>query len=87
MPGTEPRGVSGLCQRFHALSLVASASQIAHGLGRSTSAESGAPPLPARRTKAMRVPSGDQRGEPSRAVAGAIQWIGVESLTYTPMNE
>ena len=32
---------------------------------------SGAPPFPGRRTKAMRFPSGDQRGLESREVDGA----------------
>ena len=77
--GTEPGRVSGDFQSRFASPLAASAVQIAHGVGRGNSTGSGAPPVPGRRTKARRRPSGDQRGEPSREVEGAIQTMGAVS--------
>ena len=53
---------------------------------RGGSKESGAPPVPGRRTNAIRFPSGDQRGDRSRANAGASHVIGVLSFVNTPMN-
>src|SRR5436309_6697318 len=84
--GTEPDSVSGDFQSRPAAPVAASAVQISHGLGRGGSRESGAPPAPGRRTNAMRFPSGDQRGDRSRANAGASQVTGVLSLVKTPMN-
>src|SRR2546423_3957270 len=48
--------------------------------------ESGAPPLPGCRTKAMRLPSGDQRGEKSRELEGESHITGIESLTKIPIQ-
>src|ERR1700693_2399752 len=48
--------------------------------------ESGAPPLPGCRTKAMRLPSGDQRGEKSRELDGESQITGIESLVKIPIQ-
>jgi hypothetical protein len=80
VPGIEPRGVFGLRHRSLAAPVDGSASQMAHGFGRSTSAESGAPPDPGARMNAMREPSAFQRGETSRDVDGATHRIGVESF-------
>src|SRR2546425_11997240 len=84
--GTEPASVSGDFQSLSAAPVVASAVQISHGLGRGGSRESGAPPVPGSRTKAIRLPSGDQRRDRSRAKAGPGQVTGVLSLMYTPMK-
>src|SRR5216110_1354782 len=85
--GTEPASVSGDFQTLSAAPVVASAVQISHGLGRGGSRESGAPPAPGSRTNAIRRPSGDQRGDRSRANAGASQVMGVLSFVNTPMKE
>src|SRR5213594_4411127 len=85
--GTEPASVSGDFQSRAAAPLAASAFQISHGLGRGGSRESGAPPAPGNLTKAICRPSGDQRGERSRANAGARYVIGVLSFVNTPMKE
>jgi hypothetical protein len=94
--GTEPRSVGGACQSRraeHPWSAVGearhaptSAVQTPHAWCRATSSESTAPPAPGRRTKASRAPSGDQRGDPSRDVEGAIHRTGVESPLHTPTN-
>ena len=84
--GAEPASVSGDFQSRSATPLVASAVQISHGLGRGGSKESGAPPAPGSRTNAIRFPSGDQRGDRSRANAGPSQVTGVLSFVYTPMK-
>src|SRR5712691_1436163 len=85
--GTEPTSVSADFQSRCAAPVVASAVQISHGFGLGGSNESGAPPAPGNRTNAMRCPSGDQRGDRSRANAGASQVIAVLSFVYTPMKE
>src|SRR6266704_436195 len=84
--GTEPDSVSGDFHSRCAAPLAASAVQISHGLGRGGSKESGAPPAPGSLTNAIRFPSGDQRGDRSRAKAGPSQVTGVLSLVYTPMK-
>src|SRR2546427_7080751 len=66
--------------------VAASAVQISQGFGRGGNKESGAPPVPGRRTNAIRRPSGDQRGERSRANAGASHVIAVLSFANTPTN-
>jgi len=66
--------------------VAASAVQIDHGVSRCLRSESGAPPRPVVRTKTMRFPSGDQRGEKSRPLDGASQTNGVESLLKTPIQ-
>src|SRR5712691_2699289 len=85
--GTEPVSVVGDFQSRCAAPVIASAVQISHGLGRGGSNESGAPPAPGSRTNAMRRPSGDQRGERSRANAGASHVSAVVSFVYTPIRE
>ena len=70
--GYEPSSVSGLCQMRCAAPVVASPTQIEKGLGVCFRIGFGAPPRPAMRTKAMRLPSGDQRGM-ARAVGGRRQ--------------
>src|SRR5216117_4002457 len=84
--GTEPGSVSGDFQSRCATPVVASPVQISQGLGRGGSKESGAPPAPGSLTNATRFPSGDQRGDRSRAKAGPSQVTGVLSLVYTPMK-
>src|SRR5688500_9575584 len=75
--GTEALSVVSLAQRCVALPVLTSAIQRLHGAGLNSSIEPGAPPLPARRAKTRRVPSGDQRGDQSRLVLGAIHLMGV----------
>src|ERR1041384_8388482 len=82
--GTEPASVSGDFHSRCAAPVAASPVQISHGFGRGGSNESGAPPAPGSRTNAMRFPSGDQRGERSRANAGASHVIAVLSFADTP---
>src|SRR6266581_4751422 len=84
--GTEPASVSDDFHSRCAAPLAASAVQISHGLGLGGSKESGAPPAPGSRTNATRRPSGDQRGDRSRANAGASQVMAVVSFVYTPMK-
>src|SRR2546423_4369279 len=85
--GYDPRAVFGASQSRVAAPVDASAVQIDHGTFRSLRSESGAPPLPSVRTNATRFPSGDQRGEKSRALDGPSQSIGVESLEKIPIQE
>src|ERR1700737_3977692 len=66
--------------------VVASAVHIDHWTFRRRRRESGAPPLPGCRTKAMRLPSGDQRGEKSRELDGESQKTGVESFVKIPIQ-
>src|SRR5258705_4978205 len=85
--GSEPTSVSADFQSRSAAPVIASAVQISHGFGRGGSSESGAPPVPGNLTNAIRRPSGDQRGERSRAKAGASHVIAVLSFVYTPIKE
>src|SRR6267143_1967972 len=85
--GTEPVSVVDDFQSRCAVPVVASAVQISHGRGLAGRSESGAPPAPGIRTNAIRRPSGDQRGDWSRANAGASQVIAELSFVYTPMKE
>src|SRR5258708_36040703 len=85
--GSEPTRVSGDFWSRSAAPVIASAVQVSHGFGRGGSSESGAPPVPGNRTNAIRRPSGDQRGERSRANAGASQVIAVVSFVYKPIRE
>ena len=62
----DARSVSGACHSRVARPVVASPVQMPHGWWRRSSTGSGAPPMPGRRTNATRLPSGDQRGLPSR---------------------
>src|SRR5687768_17768465 len=78
--GGEPRSVNGAFHSSCALPEATSAVQIAHSCGRAPRTGAGAPPAPGRLTKTSFAPSGDQRGEPSREVVGAIHWMAVESL-------
>src|SRR6202171_885756 len=64
----------------------ASAVQTDHGMLRRLRRESGAPPLPGCRTKAMRLPSGDQRGDKSRELDGESQVTGIESFAKIPIQ-
>src|SRR5438105_8884542 len=84
--GYDPRGVFGACHSSAPEPIAASAVQIDHGTSRCLSSESGAPPRPVVRTKVIRFPSGDQRGEKSRPLEGASQTNGVESLLKTPIQ-
>jgi len=82
--GTEPASVSGAFHRRRPAPLGTSTVQISHGRCRRASTESGSPPPAGIRTNAMRAPSGDQRGDRSRAKVGRSQRMGVASLVYTP---
>jgi hypothetical protein len=72
----DPRSVSGAFHTCRAVAAATSPTQTLHGWWRAPSEGAGAPPVPGRRTNAMRAPSGDQRGLPSREVLGAIHVIG-----------
>src|SRR6187431_3308914 len=84
--GYEPCSVLGASQIFFEVPVVMSAVQIAQGLCRRCSNESGAPPTPGVRTNTICFPSRDQRGELSREKSGAIHCTGLPSPANTPIN-
>jgi len=66
--------------------VAASAVQIDQGSGVWTRSGFGAPPSPGWRTKAMRFPSGDQRGKDALSVEGAIQERNFPFGRQTPIR-
>ena len=77
--GNEPRSVCGAVQSSVPAPVAASAVQSDHAWCRGSRKGGAAPPVPGRRTKTRRLPSGEKRGLESREVLGAIQRIGVAS--------
>jgi len=60
---------------------------ILHGLWRGFKIGGTSPPLPGWRMKAIRVPSGDHLGDPSRQNDGSIQVIGWSASRKMPIKE